>query len=450
MSNLFRPREYVAHYNVQTQNYLGLRRGLPVYAPIPGNHVVGEVGYLLQGGICVIPRQLAPHAEDKLSSNPSPGVEDAKNNSTSCSEVQAAQDKNAEQRATCGGAECGEEVLGEDDTLTVYDSEFCPDADSSLATSLRRDADVVQLQSEDGNVLDAFVIFPYDPSKEIAGEDAEPSKKVPDKDCLDDCGNESDDTSTLCPSEAADGSAKDLQLSVDDVRRLFKLAPQWNKWANSVDDDAPGMEVKLKDMVLICGVQSTWCRNTNVSQDALEAALSAHATANDIPLDPKAPDILENIDMSKFSGRRWLVHEQTFVQLYKIRRRRSLPECIQDVTLRAWDWITMGSEDMGLEKPFDPVNVLLRYILLRIPFAQMAIASTEDFFALFKNASTIPTTTRETWFALLRLRPSVRFIKGTWVAALEIACLQIERETALACPPGSSDKLDRSKLSAKS
>ncbi len=211
MSNLFRPREYVAHYNVQTQNYLGLRRGLPVYAPIPGNHVVGEVGYLLQGGICVIPRQLAPHAEDKLSSsNPSPDVEDAKNNSTSCSEVQAAQDKNAEQRATCGGAECGEEVLGEDDTyvhlsrsiyladlacsLTVYDSEFCPDADSSLATSLRRDADVVQLQSEDGSVLDAFVIFPYDPSKEIAGEDAEPSKKVPDKDCLDDCGNESDDT----------------------------------------------------------------------------------------------------------------------------------------------------------------------------------------------------------------------------------------------------------------
>ncbi len=35
------------------------------------------------------------------------------------------------------------------------------------------------------------------------------------------------------------------------------------------------------------------------------------------------------------------------------------------------------------DQPFDPVNVLLRYILLRIPFAQMAIASTEDFFALF-------------------------------------------------------------------
>ncbi|KAI0701531.1 hypothetical protein C8T65DRAFT_741678 [Cerioporus squamosus] len=441
MSNLFRPREHVAHYNVQTQKYLSLRRGLPIYTPVSGHHA-GEVGYLLQGGICVIPKQLAPHTEDKLTSaDTSPAAEGVKGDPTRCDDVQT-REKINEQVATCGGAEDSDEtVLGEDDTLTVCELDPSPDAGSSHTASLRRDADIVQLQLEDGTALDAIVIFPYDPRESAGAEDVEPREEVPDKDCLDNCGDVTDDTSTLCSSEAARGPSPNMRLSVHDVRRLFKLAPQWNKWANSVDDDAPGMDVKLKDMVLICGIQSTWCRNPDVSPDALEAALSAHAKANDIPLDPKAPDALEHMDVSKFAGRRWLIHEQAFVHLYKVHKRRSLPECIQDATLRAWNWITVGPEDAHLEKPFDPVNVLLRYILLRLPFAQMAIASTQDFFALFKNAD-VPTSTRETWLALLRLIPSVRFIKGTWVAALEVACEEIERNTELACQSDSPEKLD--------
>ena len=70
MLTLFRRRRYHAWYNVQTQEYLDLRLGLPVSAPVSG-HQPGEVGYLEAGSIHTIPRRLMPQADDKRASTSS-------------------------------------------------------------------------------------------------------------------------------------------------------------------------------------------------------------------------------------------------------------------------------------------------------------------------------------------------------------------------------------------
>ncbi|RPD54115.1 hypothetical protein L226DRAFT_617227 [Lentinus tigrinus ALCF2SS1-7] len=422
MSTLFRRRSHSAWYNIQTQEYIGLRRGLPVAAPISG-HQAGEVGYLKEGVILTIPRNLTSHSGDKFDS---PLAE------------HSAKDTTSEEHTICqcSGAGCGAKALDDDDASTLCESD--PAGDSLLAVDVRHDIDFVQLQMEDGTTLNGFVVFPNDHSKETAADQAHAYQDAPDMGSYEDSDREGDDTRTLCSSEAAGPSNSSVQLSVDDVRRLFKDAPRWNAWANSVEGDGPGLDVQLKDMVLICGVDSTWVRNTDVTPDRLEAALTAHATSNNIPLNPKSPDVLDHLDMTAFADRTWFVHEQAFVHFYKLRRRRCLHTYIRDVAVRAWDnWLW---EEEPREKHFDPVDELLRYILHRLPFSRMAIASSKDFFAVFEDSATVPTTAWQTRIALWRRMPPVRFIKGTRVAALDIACREIERETKLSGQPNASEK----------
>ncbi|KAI0701532.1 hypothetical protein C8T65DRAFT_741679 [Cerioporus squamosus] len=89
------------------------------------------------------------------------------------------------------------------------------------------------------------------------------------------------------------------------------------------------------------------------------------------------------------------------------------------------------------EQPFDPVGELLNYIMntpmenegVKI-FPNQAIASVADLFALFNKmpirVSEIHEGLRET------IKPRIRFIKGTAVAAFEIACIRFERNSELA------------------
>ena len=134
------------------------------------------------------------------------------------------------------------------------------------------------------------------------------------------------------------------------MRRLLKEAPEWNAWANSVEGDGLGMDVQLKDMVLICDVQTAWVRDPIVSQDRLEAAMTAYAKSNDTPIDTQSPDVLNHLDMRAFAERAWFVHEKTFVHFYKIHKRRKLHTYVRDTVARAWDrwfWEATLPEKVG-------------------------------------------------------------------------------------------------------
>ena len=115
MLTLFRRRRYHAWYNVQTQEYLDLRLGLPVSAPVSG-HQPGEVGYLEAGSIHTISRRLTPQADDKRASTSSFVDENFKDSTKGlCREPPVSRKSRSEKLTNCGGAECEASARDEDD-----------------------------------------------------------------------------------------------------------------------------------------------------------------------------------------------------------------------------------------------------------------------------------------------------------------------------------------------
>lgn len=112
MLTLFRRRRYHAWYNVQTQEYLDLRLGLPVSAPVSG-HQPGEVGYLEAGSIHTIPRRLTPQADDKRASTSSFVDEHFKEITKGLREEPGK--SRSEKLTNCGGAECEASARDDDD-----------------------------------------------------------------------------------------------------------------------------------------------------------------------------------------------------------------------------------------------------------------------------------------------------------------------------------------------
>ncbi|TFK87415.1 hypothetical protein K466DRAFT_599488, partial [Polyporus arcularius HHB13444] len=207
------------------------------------------------------------------------------------------------------------------------------------------------------------------------------------------------------------------------VLDLFQSFEQWHESASSTTPEVRASSLTSKEMIFVLDFRAT-------------GAASASGALADPPSQPAS-------GASKLpTGGGGVAFPQGHIHYYKI-RRRWLPGQCNTTCHSVFPTRSLGYkvENDGVtyqEQPFDPVDELLTYIMntptdrdgvLCVP--DKAIASVADLFALFKSFATMPNSIKAIHENLRKIEPRIRFIKGTQVAAFELACLQFERNSEL-------------------